>query len=71
MAKIIDFGKALTERKNERSAQLDELDQQVEAMDMDAAIRYLLGMEGGSKEAAQQCCDTMENIHAANLKVGN
>lgn len=69
MAEIIDFGKALTQKKNERAAQLDELDQQVEAMDMDAAIRYLLGMEGGSQEAAQQCCDTMEKIHTAGLKL--
>lgn len=50
-------------------AELEQLSEEVEAMDMDAAIRYLIGAEGGSREAAQHCCNTMDKVHKANLKI--
>lgn len=66
---IIDFCVVKKHYQDNRLAELDELSEEVEAMDMDAAIRYLIGMEGGSREAAQHCCDTMDRVHKANLKI--
>ena len=66
---IIDFCAARKQYQDNRAAELDQLSEEVEAMDMVAAIRYLIGMEGGSREAAQQCCDTMDSVHKANLKI--
>lgn len=66
---IIDFCAVKKQYQDNRMAELDQLSEEVEAMDMDAAIRYLIGAEGGSREAAQQCCDTMDNVHKSNLKI--
>lgn len=66
---IIDFCIMKKHYQDNRTAELDQLSEKVEAMDMDAAIRYLIGAEGGSREAAQHCCDTMESVHKANLKI--
>ncbi|MCB6200477.1 hypothetical protein [Extibacter muris] len=66
---IIDFCSARKKHQDNRMAELDQLSEEVEAMDMDAAIRYLIGAEGGSREAAKQCCDTMNRVHKANLKI--
>ena len=67
--KIIDFCAVRKQYQDDRTAELDELSEDVETMDMDAAIRYLIGMEGGSREAAQHCCDTIDSVHKANLKI--
>ena len=67
--KIIDFNKFRTQKAAEREAELDELAAEVDAMDMDAVIRYKLGMEGGSQEAMQHYLETMERVHDANLKM--
>lgn len=66
---IIDFCAIKKQHQDNRMVGLDKLSEDVEAMDMDAAIRYLIGMEGGSQEATQHCCDTMDNVHKANLKI--
>lgn len=66
---IIDICAVRKQHQNNRMAELDQLSEAVEAMDMDAAIRYLIGAEGGSREAAQHCCDTMDKVHKANLKI--
>lgn len=66
---IIDFSSVKKHYQDNRTVKLDKLTQAVEAMDMDAAIRYLIGMEGGSREAALHCCDTMDRVHKANLKI--
>lgn len=66
---IIDFCAAKKRYQDNRTAELGRLSEEVEAMDMDAAIRYLVGAEGGSREAAQQCCDTMDSVHKANLMI--
>lgn len=66
---IIDFCAVREQYQDNRMIELDQLSEEVEAMDMDAAIRFLIGMEGGSREAAQQCCDTMDRVHKANLKI--
>lgn len=66
---IIDFCAVRRQYQDNRAAELDQLSEEVEAMDMDAVIRYLIGAEGGSREAAQQYCDTMDNVHKANLKI--
>ena len=65
----IDFCAVRKQYQDNRAVELDQLSEEVEAMDMDDAIRYIIGMEGGSREAAQHCCDTMESIHKANLKI--
>lgn len=67
--KILDFCAIKKHHKDNRMAELDQLSEEVEAMDMDAAIRYLIGAEGGLREAAQYCCDTMDRVHKANLKI--
>lgn len=67
--KILAFSAIKRHHQDNRMAELDQLSDEVEAMDMDAAIRYLIGAEGGSREAAQQCCDTMDKVHKANLKI--
>lgn len=67
--KIIDFCAVRKQYQDNRTAELDQLSEEVEAMDMDAAIRYLVGAEGGSREAAQHCCDMMDRVHKANLKI--
>ena len=66
---IIGFCAVREQHQDNRMAKLDRLSEAVEAMDMDAAIRYLIGMEGGSREAAQHCSDTMDRAHKANLKI--
>lgn len=66
---IIDFCTVRKKHQDNRTAELDQLSEKVEAMDMDASIRYIIGMEGGSREAAQHCCDTMDRVHKANLKI--
>lgn len=67
--KIIDFCAVRKQYQDNRTAELDQLSEVVEAMDMDAAIRYLVGAEGGSREAAKRCCDTMDSVHKANLMI--
>lgn len=67
--KIIDFCAVRKQHQDNRMVELDKLSEDIEAIDMDAAIRYLIGTEGGSREAAQHCCDTMDNVHKANLKI--
>lgn len=66
---IIDFCAVKKQYQDNRMAELDQLSEEVEAMGMDAAIRYLIGMEGGSREAAQHCFDTMDRVHKAHLKI--
>ena len=66
---IIDFCSARKKHQDNRTAELGQFSEEVEAMDMDAAIRYLIGMKGGSREAAQQYCDTMNQIQKADLKI--
>ena len=66
---IIDFCAVRKQYQDNQTAELDQLPEEVEAMDMDAAIRYLIGAEGGSREAAQQCYDTMDSVYKANLKI--
>lgn len=66
---IIDFCAVREQDQDKRIAELGRLSEAVEAMDMDAAIRYLIGAEGGSREAAQHCSDTMDRVHKANLKI--
>ena len=66
---VIDFCAVRNQHQDNRTAEFDLLSESVKAMDMDAAIRYLIGAEGGSREAAQHCCDTMDRIQKANLKI--
>lgn len=66
---LIDFCSAKKQHQQNRTDELDKLSATVEAMDMDAAIRYLIGAEGGSREAAQHYYDTMDKVHKANLKI--
>lgn len=66
---IIDFCAVRKQYQNNWMAELDQLTEEVEAMDMDAAVRFLIEMEGGSREAAQQYCYTMKSVHKANLKI--
>ena len=66
---IIDFCAVRRQYQDNRMAELDQLSDEVEAMDMNAAIQYLLGAEGGSREAVQHYCDTMDRVHKANLKI--
>lgn len=66
---IIDFCAVRKQYQDNRMAELNQLSAAVDAMDMDTVIQYLIGVEGGSREAAQQCCDTMDRVHNANLKI--
>lgn len=59
MGKIIDFNEALRAKKATELAQLDDLQDKIDGMDMDAAIRHLLRIEE-NPEAAAQFADAME-----------
>ncbi len=66
---IIDFCAVRKQHQNNRMDEFDQLSEVVKAMDMDTAIRYLIGAEGGSREVAQHYYDTMDKVHKANLKI--
>lgn len=59
MGEIIDFNEALRAKKAADNAHLDELQHKIDEMDIDAAIRHLLGMEE-NREAASQFVEAME-----------
>lgn len=64
MGNIIDFNEVRRAQKAVEYAQLDDLQDKIDGMDMDAAIRHLLRIEE-NPEAATQFADAMEAFWAS------
>lgn len=68
MGKIIDFNEALRAKRAADHAQLDDLQDKIDEMDMDAAIRHLLRIEE-NPEVAAQFVDAMEAFWTSPISI--